>query len=119
MQHAIKSIKSAALLELLIPTKDDFKDNEILQQHDFINDTSDHNRTLLHWAAFYNAPLEMIRVLKISCSEDVLEKRDLCGHVPFETAIWNGRAVHIIEEFFLSGLKGHDDFESVLTLMIK
>ncbi len=105
IQYAIAHHARPEVIEALIPTQNDrtitdrpycgyhycasydhssgersFHDNrDVLFRPDY------HYRTPLHWAAYYDAPLETIQILRNACSEDILLIEDHCGHEPYKT----------------------------------
>ncbi len=115
MQYAIAYHARPEVVEALIPTEEDrdsliryrhhsgyhyctsYDDSceESSVKYDLgisVDDTRDilfkpdyHYRTPLHWAAYYDAPLETIQSLKNACSQDVLHVKDHCGHEPYKT----------------------------------
>mmetsp|Transcript_9104 Transcript_9104/g.13140 ORF Transcript_9104/g.13140 Transcript_9104/m.13140 type:complete len:837 (-) Transcript_9104:121-2631(-) len=119
LQYAIQYQASPEVVSALIPTTDDMKLFSTFQQHDFLNDPDYRERTVLHWAGYYHAHLETIKALRKACSNTVLEIKDHCGHLPYETAIWHGSSADIIQAFYEPGLDGHPNFDSVLVKLMR
>ena len=98
MQYAIAHHARPDVVQALIPKPEDseysqysgyhicaFHNNGQTNPCDLIFEEVDyHGRNPLHWAAYYDAPLETIEALKNACFNKVLLEKDHCGHEPYK-----------------------------------
>lgn len=86
------------VVNILIPTKQDFDRINSLREFNFLENVDVYNRTPLHWTIFYGASFETVRAVKEHTADQALDVRDDLNKRPFELAISEGASIKIVEK---------------------
>jgi hypothetical protein len=86
------------VMNILIPTKQDFDRINLLRELNFLENADVYNRTPLHWTIFYGVSFETVRAVEEHTADQALDVRDDLNKHPFEFAISEGASIKIVEK---------------------